>query len=123
TVAYTGTHDNDTTLGWWQNHALPKEKEYFKEYLQSTTNDNAEIIVEDLIRGLYRSVATLAMVPMQDVFKQGSEFRMNIPSTTGGNWLYRIGFGSLTEERAEWLQHLSMIYGRCPEEEEENTPI
>ena len=44
---------------------------------------------------------------------------MNEPSTTGGNWLYRIGFGNLTEERAEWLQHLSMIYGRCPEEEEE----
>jgi 4-alpha-glucanotransferase len=120
TVAYTGTHDNDTTLGWWQNHALPQEKQYLGEYLQRVSNNRADNVVEDLIRGLYRSVATLAMVPMQDVFKQGSEFRMNIPSTTGGNWLYRIGFGSLTEERAEWLQHLSMIYGRCPEEEEKN---
>ncbi|MHA1619763.1 MAG: 4-alpha-glucanotransferase, partial [Promethearchaeota archaeon] len=127
TVAYTGTHDNDTTLGWWQNHAVPEEKQYLGEYLQKASNKNAENVVEDLIQGLYRSVATLAMVPIQDILKQGSEFRMNIPSTTGGNWLYRIGFGSLTEERAEWLQHLAMIYGRCSEEEEEpeeeSTPI
>jgi len=118
-IVYTGTHDNDTTIGWWQNHALPKEKEYFTEYLQVPTMDNPILIVEDLIRALYRSVAILAILPIQDVLKQGSEFRMNIPSTTGGNWLYRIGLGSLTEEKADWLQHLAKVYGRYSEDEEE----
>ncbi|MCF2139412.1 MAG: 4-alpha-glucanotransferase [Candidatus Lokiarchaeota archaeon] len=108
TIAYTGTHDNDTTLGWWQNYATDEEKAYLKEYIGMEPLN----IVEIMIRLVYSSRAIVAMLPLQDVFGQGSESRMNTPSTTHGNWQYQIDYGMLTDEKASWLKHLTEIYGR-----------
>lgn len=108
TVAYTGTHDNDTCLGWWQKHATAKEKRYALAYLISDGIN----IVEDLIRLLYQSVAIVAMIPIQDALGEGTESRMNVPSTTSGNWQYLLKYGSLTKEKAKWLKEITQIYGR-----------
>jgi len=108
TIVYTGTHDNDTTLGWWQNHATLKEKQYLEKYI-GRKPDN---IVEIMIRLVYASRAIVAIIPIQDLLGQNSEARMNIPSTTSGNWQYQVGYSMLTDEKAKWLKNLTKIYGR-----------
>ncbi|MHA1583733.1 MAG: 4-alpha-glucanotransferase [Promethearchaeota archaeon] len=107
-VAYTGTHDNNTTLGWWNSKAAPDEKDFIKEYLESDLTD----IVRDLIRALYRSVATLAIIPMQDFLGEDSKARMNTPSVPEGNWKYRMLPTAIDETRVEWFHELAVLYGR-----------
>lgn len=116
-VAYTGTHDNNTTLGWWLENATVKEKEHFKTYFNS---EGMEVNLE-LIKGLYRSVANLAIIPIQDVLGYDSNGRMNTPSKAEGNWQFRLKYGELTKQKAVLLKDLTSLYGRAPQSKEERS--
>ncbi|MCE9647482.1 MAG: 4-alpha-glucanotransferase [Chloroflexi bacterium] len=106
-VAYTGTHDNDTALGWFAS-ATPHEKEFAQRYLRVDGSDFAW----DLIRAVWSSVADLAVTPMQDVLSCGGEARMNFPSRLGGNWAWRIQADDLRDDLAGRLRELNWLYKR-----------
>lgn len=106
-VVYTGTHDNDTTAGWWAT-LPPLERQNVQLYLGRDGSD----ISWDFIRLALASVAELAIVPMQDVLALGSEGRMNTPGRAAGNWGWRYTEGQLTTELADRLATLTRIYGR-----------
>lgn len=108
TVVYTGTHDNDTTLGWWESGATPEERRKAEEYLAPGPDG----IHWAFIRAAEASVADLCIVPLQDVLGLGSEARMNVPSKAEGNWAWRYAPGSLTPELATRLAELSEASGR-----------
>ena len=95
-VAYTGTHDNDTTVGWWEN--LGKTERAAVEALVGPVNGRP---TWPLIRAAEGSVAEIAIVPVQDLLEFGSEARMNTPAVPQGNWSWRVPEGSWTPELAE----------------------
>jgi 4-alpha-glucanotransferase len=109
-VAYTGTHDNDTTLGWWQTLSEP-ERTFAQIYMGRDGSD----ICWDLIRLVSSSVADMAIFPLQDVLKLGTEARMNTPGRAGGNWSWRYTPDQLSSEVANRLRQLTAIYGRLAE--------
>jgi len=107
TVVYTGTHDNDTTRGWYA--ALgDKEKDFTRRYLSRDASD----ISWDLIRLAWASVADYAVAPLQDVFNLGTEARMNLPGQASGNWGWRFQAEMLTDAVLDGLRGLTEIYGR-----------
>jgi 4-alpha-glucanotransferase len=108
TVVYTGTHDNDTAVGWYEQ-ATPAERELAREYLGC----DAEDVAWGLTRSAYLSVAETAIVPVQDILGLGSEARMNRPGATGDNWSWRVLPGALTGAHAERLRRLAAISGRA----------
>ncbi len=108
-VVYTGTHDNDTTAGWYASLGA-SEQDRVRRYVASDGSD----IVSDLIRVAYSSVAEIAVVPMQDVLLLGSEARMNVPGEGEGNWGWRFRAGQLDQGRMAWLRDLAVTYGRLP---------
>jgi 4-alpha-glucanotransferase len=108
-AVYTGTHDNNTLLGWWALRD-PATRHNAMLYLNS---DGSEIHW-DFIRSALGSVAALALFPMQDVLGLGAEACMNRPGTSEGNWLWRYREDMLTDDAAERLRVLSRIYGRLP---------
>jgi 4-alpha-glucanotransferase len=108
-VVYTGTHDNDTTLGWWQSGAGAEERAHAQAYLGGTAD-----VPWEFIRAAYTSVARLAIVPFQDVLGLGSEARMNLPSRPDGNWGWRFAAGAVKVEMAERLAGLSTMCDRAP---------
>ena len=108
-IVYTGTHDN-TTLRDWLNELAPHELSLVHEYLGGNCPD--ELLVNELIRLAYMSVADYAVFPLQDIFSIGSEGRMNTPSTLGGNWAWRMSEEHLCSKKAEWLKKLSRLYAR-----------
>lgn len=108
-VVYTGTHDNDTIVGWYQVNSTEAEREYALAYLDSDGSD----IAWDLIRLAWTSVADTAMTTAQDLLGLGHEARMNTPGTVGPpNWCWRLSRGALTDETADRLLELTEIYGR-----------
>jgi len=109
-VAYTGTHDNDTTLGWF-NQLSQHEKDHLLNYLGCVSSDG---IHWDLIRLALSSVANQAIVPVQDLLGLGSEARMNFPSKAEGNWEWRYRPDVWTKELSDRLKGLTYIYGRSP---------
>ena len=108
-VVYTGTHDNDTTLGWFDTLG-EEERDAVCRYL----GGRCEEINWELIRLATMSVADTAIFPLQDVLGAGSEGRMNTPGRAGGNWTWRYRDGALTAELAERLGALTRTYGRAP---------
>ncbi len=110
-VIYTGTHDNDTTLGWF-NNASEKERAAVKLYLGGYTQE----INWQLIRLALMSVAHTALVPLQDVLGVGSEGRMNTPGRASGNWGWRYTADMLTDALRDRLKALTDIYGRASHE-------
>ncbi len=118
-VAYTGGHDNDTTMGWWTSTGvgestrtesdIRKEHAFTRAYLGF--QDDAEINWI-LIRAVLASVANTAMVPLQDVLGLGSEARMNLPGTVSGNWKWRYQANRLTTEVREKLLAMTLLYDR-----------
>ncbi len=108
-IMYTGTHDNDTIIGWYETLANP-DKQFAKEYAQVKKNST---VAWDLIRLAIASVADTAIVPMQDYLGLGHEARINFPSTLGGNWEWRMKEGSFTEELAKKMRKLVTTYKRC----------
>jgi 4-alpha-glucanotransferase len=117
-VAYTGTHDNDTTVGWFQSVAgegstrtakqIERERKFCLDYL----NTRGEEIQWDFIRTVLASVANTAIVPLQDLLGLGTEARMNLPNSTEGNWAWRYASGALTDDLATRLKELTELYGR-----------
>ena len=107
TVAYTGTHDNNTTLGWWQEAARP-ERKAVEAYLGSVHGHP----VWPIIRAVETSVAQVAVVPAQDLLELGSEARMNTPSVPAGNWSWRAPESSWTPELAAKLAALVEVADR-----------
>jgi 4-alpha-glucanotransferase len=106
-VVYTGTHDNDTSLGWFRS-AGQEARRRALDYLVSDGTD----FVWDLMRLGAMSVANAFIVPMQDVLGLGSEARMNYPSQPSGNWGWRMVEGAATPELAERLRKMTEVYGR-----------
>jgi 4-alpha-glucanotransferase len=109
-VMYTGTHDNDTTVGWFRSGASEHERRNAEAYL----GHSDEGIHWTFIRAAQSSVADLALMPLQDVLGLGSEARMNTPSVNGGNWRWRLAPGQLTTELAARLAHLAELTDRLP---------
>ncbi len=117
-VVYTGTHDNDTVVGWWKSQILPGSKRgarrlsnqgrFCSEYLDS---DGTEIHW-DFIRAAWSSVANTSIAQMQDVLGIGSRGRMNLPASTSGNWFWRFKERELTPKVRERLKELTDLYGR-----------
>ena len=110
-VVYTGTHDNDTTPGWWRNSASDEEKRNAAAYL----GEPEDGMHWAFIRAALSSVARLAIVPLQDVLGLGSEARMNTPSRSDGNWGWRFSSGALTNDLARKLASLSELCDRAPQ--------
>ena len=106
-VVYTGTHDNDTTLGWFEK-ASKEDRQKVKTYLQTEGDD----ICWDFIRAAWSSVADMAIVPLQDILRLGSEARMNTPSTLGKNWGWRFTWEMIPQSALERLTLFTQIYGR-----------
>lgn len=107
-VAYTGTHDNDTTAGWIAT-ADETTLKAAKDYLHFDSTDDG---VEAFIRCVLSSPCCMAVVPMQDVLHLGSEARMNLPGTIGGNWAWRMKPGAATEDVARHLREMNQEYQR-----------
>jgi 4-alpha-glucanotransferase len=108
TVAYTGTHDNDTTRGWWETGANEKEKVAVQAYL----NPGREGAVWPMIRAASASVADICLFPVQDVLNLGSEARMNTPSKPEANWSWRCAENVLTAELATRLAEIAEVSDR-----------
>jgi 4-alpha-glucanotransferase len=109
-VVYTGTHDNDTTVGWFEKLS-DHEKDYLMRYLSCT---NSAGIHWDLIRLALSSVANEALIPLQDILGLGSEARMNMPGVGTGNWQWRYTSGALTQEICDHFRQMTQIYNRAP---------
>lgn len=107
-VVYTGTHDNDTTRGWWESTS-EREHKFARRYLDHDLAD----ISWDFIRLALGSVANLAIVPVQDVLELGNEGRMNRPGEAENNWDWRMLPGALTAKHARRLRDLTELYDRC----------
>lgn len=116
-VAYTGTHDNDTTQGWYDK-APEGERDLVRRYL--ARGDDG--VVWELIRLAYASVARYAVVPLQDVLQLGSEARMNTPGAAGGNWGWRFHEAQLEGWIAPALADMVELYNRVPGAEAADTP-
>jgi 4-alpha-glucanotransferase len=107
TVVYTGTHDNDTTAGWYRG--LPAEQKSFVRQYASTSDREA---IWSLIRLAWSSVADLAIVPLQDVLELGSAARMNVPGSSSGNWSWRVRAAQLRQSNFDRLAELTETFGR-----------
>ncbi|MEH2348237.1 MAG: 4-alpha-glucanotransferase [Nostoc sp.] len=111
-VVYTGTHDNDTTVGWF-NSASDNEKHNLWLYLGCISPEG---IQWDLIRLALSSIANQAIIPLQDILGLGNEARMNFPSIAEGNWEWRYQSGALREELGDRLKVLTRLNRRAPQE-------
>lgn len=111
-VVYTGTHDNDTTVGWYSGSSTPEERDYARRYLAI----DGWQINWDLIRLALASVAVFAVVPMQDLLGLGTEARMNFPSKPSGYWRWRYRPESLSEYVTNRLKELSWLYRRTKDD-------
>jgi 4-alpha-glucanotransferase len=110
-VIYTGTHDNDTTVGWFNSGATEHERRNAETYLGRCEDG----IHWAFVRGAQSSAADLALIPLQDVLGLGSEARMNTPSLHGGNWKWRLAPGQFTAEVAARLAQLAEMTDRFPQ--------
>ena len=110
TVVYTGTHDNDTTIGWYTN-GTEHEKDYVRRYMNISGDD----IAWDMIRLAMSSSAVFAIFPIQDMLRLDGSHRMNIPSTSNSNWQFRFELSQLNEDDANGLRYLSELFNRIPE--------
>jgi 4-alpha-glucanotransferase len=117
-LAYTGTHDNDTVVGWFQSKAgegntrseeeITAERSFALKYL----NCKAEDIHRGMIRSVWSSVAAVTIAPVQDLLGLSNAARMNMPGTVAGNWTWRCEPGMLNIQVAEELLDLTQLYGR-----------
>ncbi|MCL4561228.1 MAG: 4-alpha-glucanotransferase [Chloroflexi bacterium] len=110
-VAYTGTHDNDTSVGWYNHSSTESERDFCRRYLARSGED----IAWDLIRGVWSSVACWAVTTMQDVLGLGTEARMNFPGKPSGNWSWRMPADALSDTLQRRLYEMNYLYSRLPE--------
>ena len=107
-IVYTGTHDNDTLLGWWESLSR-KDKSFAKKYMNIRRDKD---VTWTFIRACMASVSDTAIIPMQDYLELGGEARINTPSTLGDNWKWRMEAGAFTDELAERMNEMSKLYYR-----------
>lgn len=107
-IVYTGTHDNNTVIGWVEN-AKKSQIDFARKYLRLNKKEGYNW---GFIRGALSSVGNLAMVQIQDYLGLGSEARMNVPSTIGGNWQWRVRKEALTNKLAQKINKITKLYGR-----------
>ncbi|MDH3528749.1 MAG: 4-alpha-glucanotransferase [Acidobacteriota bacterium] len=122
-AAYTGTHDNDTTVAWFNSQVgddstrdkaqIKREHDFCLNYL----NSDGKEIEWDFIRAVWASVANTAVAPMQDLLGLGTEARMNLPASESGNWQWRANDGDFSDELCKRLRELTELYGRAKEDE------
>ena len=128
-VVYTGTHDNDTTVGWFNSVAgagstrsaeqINTERDFCLKYLHSEGTE----IHWDFIRAVLASVADTAVVPLQDLLGLGTEARMNLPNSTQGNWNWRFDEHALTDSVSDRLREMTDTYGRIRKHEVESIKL
>jgi 4-alpha-glucanotransferase len=111
-VVYTGTHDNDTTVGWFEKSER-EEQDFVRDYLRTPCVD----VAWDLMRAALASVGVFAIVPLQDVCRLGSAARMNLPGRASGNWRWRFTDGAVSKLDLQNLRDLVRVYGRKEQEE------
>lgn len=109
TVYYTGTHDNDTTLGWWRTLS----SEARQQVMQQLGVDDPDVVPEAMVATVLQSRAALAVLPLQDVLQLGSEARMNTPGTDNGNWTWRFQWEALPPDLAPQLRQKLQKVHRC----------
>lgn len=112
-IAYTGTHDNNTTAGWYndQNEVSDKQRAYIKRLLDIEGDND---IHKHMIKFGMGSVACLFVFPVQDILGYGSEFRVNTPGTLNNNWLWKLAPGELTNEHVNEVFEMTKLYNRLP---------
>ena len=106
-LCYTGTHDNDTTLGWYQT-----QNEEVRDRIRRYGNTDAGRVSRDLIRFALGSIAKYAIFPIQDLMMLGSEARMNTPGVAAANWAFRYTQEMLNDECLQWLKATTELFGR-----------
>ena len=117
-TVYTGTHDNDTTVGWFKSEAGagstrdPEQIENERKFCLNYLNSDGREIHWDFIRAVLASVGNIAVIPLQDILGLGNEARMNLPNSTSGNWSWRYTEGALTNDLRDRLKTLTELYGR-----------
>lgn len=109
TVVYSGTHDNETTLGWYLDKNVP---EYAKDLARQVCNSDGSAIHLDFIKTAYATIAALAIIPMQDVLGFGSDCRMNYPGSIERNWAWRCAPGFITDDICSMLKDMTEFYNR-----------
>lgn len=118
-VCYTGTHDNDTTVGWFtgspDDNRSPEEIEHTRQVVLSITGGSAETIARDLIQLAFSSEARIAIAPMQDYLGLGSESRLNRPGTSEDNWRWRMSFDQLSPSLKDSIRAMVATARRLPE--------
>ena len=112
-IVYTGTHDNNTTRGWWENEVDERTRAFVKDYLGQDIHD----IVWTLARVGMRSAAKAFVMPMQDVLGLGAAARMNTPGRPAGNWTWRITETDLNHPGKDALRHITRLYQRHPDQQ------
>ncbi len=115
-AVYTGTHDNDTAVGWFESLALSAEGRRERQRVLDYLGGSGRQVHWDLIRVASMSVADLAIFPLQDLLGLGSRARMNIPGTAAGNWTWRFADADLAPAVAERMARFAALYGRAPPE-------
>jgi 4-alpha-glucanotransferase len=124
-VVYTGTHDNDTTVGWFSSVAgegstrTEKKVEAERRLCRQYLNTDGKEIHWDFIRAVWQTVANTAVVPLQDLLGLANEARMNLPNSTEGNWSWRFNSDLLTDELAQRLRKLTELYGRTQDHKQD----
>ena len=116
-IAYTGTHDNDTSVGWYAA-ATSKERDFCRRYLARSGDD----LAWDFIRAVWSSVASVSLAPIQDLLSLPSEARMNYPGRADGNWYWRLPSEALTLELQQRLLEFNTLYSRLPAEKKPKKP-
>lgn len=111
-IVYTGTHDNDVTNGWY-NGLTEQQQQYINDY---THRREDESICQAMIRQLFATVSNTAIATMQDVLDLPASSRMNVPSTIGGNWQWRMLQSDLTQDKKDFLAKMTTLYQRANQE-------
>ena len=111
-IVYTGTHDNDVTNGWY-NGLTEQQQQYINDY---THRSEDEAICQAMIRQLFATVSNTAIATMQDVLDLPASSRMNVPSTIGGNWQWRMQQSDLTKDKKDFLAKMTTLYQRANQE-------
>ena len=111
-IVYTGTHDNDVTNGWY-NVLTEQQQQYINDY---THRSEDESVCQTMIRQLFATVSNTAIATMQDVLDLPASSRMNVPSTIGGNWQWRMQQSDLTQDKKDFLAKMTTLYQRANQE-------
>jgi 4-alpha-glucanotransferase len=120
-VIHTGSHDNETTLGFLTTEKNKNSGIY--EWAQKYFNHYGDNLTYELIRSAYASVANICVIPMQDILNLNNEARMNLPGTLGGNWTWRFTWDQISDGLANHYKEMCVMFERPPLKKNENAKI